>query len=252
MDRFPHVVPNMMQQATTHGRDTLQPKRFSAVANAPDKNQQLHVFPDATLANDTDVKQDRILCASCETVNNVTPTGISNIIAADVTSCTSGLPQNTFWNKELGHSGGLSDQDGQTKTRVCRGRNPQRNTKQTQRISTPCLRRVPAAHGFKQYVLGPHAQRYADDEFQALHAETYRQCDDLQQRTTEDTTSYTKDHQTPSLHRRGGYHKCHPGHQTAYPGHQRSQRCNCQLTCARVNAQVTGWVANTSNADSRL
>ena len=163
-DRFPHDVHNVTQQATTRGRDTLQPKRFSAVVKTSN-NMQLHVFPDASLANDPDVKQERIQYASCETVNGETPTGISQVTAADVASCTSGLPQNTFWNKALGHSGGLSDQDGQAKTRVCRGRTPQRNTKQTQRISTPCLRRVPAAHVFKQLAFGPHAQSHVDDNF---------------------------------------------------------------------------------------
>ena len=152
----------MTQLATTLGQDTLQPKRFSAVAKAS-QNKQLHVFPDVALANIPDIRQARILCTSCETVTGVTPTGISKLNAADVSSRTSGLPQNTFWNKALGHSGGLSDQDGQAKTRVCRGRTPQRNTTQTQRISTPCLQRSPAAHGFKQHVPGPHAPRFADD-----------------------------------------------------------------------------------------
>ena len=143
----------------------VQQNRLSVDVAGTPVNSKLHLFTFAALAYDPDVKQARRLHALCETVPGVTPTSIPKLIAAEVASCTSGLPQNTFLNTALGHSGGPSDQDGQAKTCVCRCRNPQRITTQTQRISTPCLRRAPAVHGFKQHVFGSHARRFADDEF---------------------------------------------------------------------------------------
>ena len=85
------------------------------------------------------------------------------------------------------------------------GAEVQRKTnKQTQRDSTPCLRRLAAAHELEQDVGGLNAQRSADHEFQKHSAGTYQLCNDLQTPTMEDTNVHTRDHQTPSTHRRGG------------------------------------------------
>jgi len=132
------------------------------------------------------------------------PTGISTSIAADIATRMSGLPQNTLWNQTLGHSGGSSNPGSQAKPRVCRGRSPKKKNKQTQRDSTPCLRRLAAAHVLEQNVGGLNARRSADHEFQKHTAGAYQLCEDLQRPTMEDTNVHTRDHQTPSTHRRGG------------------------------------------------
>ena len=83
-------------------------------------------------------------------------------------------------------------------------RSPQKTNKQTQRDSTPCLRRLAAAHELEQNVGGLNAQRSADHELQKHTAGTSQLCNDLQTPTMEDTNVHTRDHQTPSTHRRGG------------------------------------------------
>ena len=91
------------------------------------------------------------------------------------------------------------------------GQKSYKDNTQTQRASTPCLRRLAAASGFEQQRLRPHAQRSAEHESQRQHAETYQQCYDLQQTATEATINHQRYHQTPSLHRRGGITNVTPG-----------------------------------------
>ena len=138
---------------------------------------------------------------NCETGNGMISTGISKIYAADVTLCTSGLPQKIFWTT-LGRPGGSSNQDGQAKTRFCRG-SPENMNTQTHRISKPCLRRVPARHGLEQDNFEQDVQSSADDELQGLYAGTSQRQKDLQNATMEVTACYATDQQTPSTHRRG-------------------------------------------------
>ena len=133
------------------------------------------------------------------------PNGISTSTAADIALCMSELPQDTRWNKSLGHSGGLPPQGSQAKTRACRGSIPVDTHTHTQHTSTPLLQRLAAVQGFEQNYFGSYTQRSADHEFIKQAAGTCRQCYDLQRSTT---TSHNRHHQHPSLHLKVVCHKC--------------------------------------------
>ena len=146
------------------------------------------------------------------------PNGISASTAADIALCMSELPQDTRWNKSLGHSSGLPPQGSQAKTRGCRGIIPVDTHTRTQHTSTPCLRSLAAAQGFEQNYFGSYAQRYADHEFLKQAVGTCRQCYDLQRSTT---TSHNRHYQPPLPTSEGGCHKC-----------RQDQCCNCPPTGA--------------------
>ena len=202
-DRFSHDAHNMTQFATTLGQDTLQPKRFSTVANTP-KDKLLPHFTDDALADAPDILQVGLDTALCETAHGFMPADISTRIADDIALSMSGLPQKPFWKPSLGRSGGSSDQGGQAKSRACRGRNPQNTQTQAHRVSILCLQELAAAHRTEQDRIGPFAQSSAEHGIQNRAAGTYQRCQDLQRSPTEDNKTDNTRRQTPSPHRRGG------------------------------------------------